>query len=1214
MIQFSDYATSYFQQKEIFSLIKLPYQISIIVACPSGTSIEAVEEFARKIEFDPKQVELIFVIDSPYLYANEIKSIKNTEKYRILYLAKPCGLLAVMYDVGILHSKGNWIWMLDIREDIKHSYITTVLQTTLSSYTNQIPVFINTADNLMLNTAATDHPHWLDLFYKGMQIHLANILFPRQIFSTYGLIDPHIAIFENSPQDFILRICRYIDFQRVISNDAPNLAFNYHYAALFFYWVDIDRRIALHPDLIAAYLLDDLDQYRNQLPEELIQKVYIEIISPYFTRYRHAWENLSPLSLQSYPSEKRNVMLLKTDYETATDVVFRNFDLFSKGQGAFKLSYVQSAGLPGIQYFYDDALILFRTATHDCLEFARRISGEGKPVGYALDDDLLHFYELGESFADFRPGHPAYDAMVESMKLADVVICGNAHIEETIPVHNRRTIKSDGSMLPEFLNDTNRETSGPIFKFGYAGGGYRIKEMRFIWPAIEKICSEYGDKVKFEFWGIDSKVLPGQLPQIECKPFTTNYYDYLQQLSTAGFDAMLIPHFLDPAPRRGKNPNKVYETVVAGAIGIYSNVPTYSIVNKFNIGILVEEDPEAWYEALRKAIEMPKEIHDEFRERAMSFVREHYSTPALLPKHEASLQALLFHGATRNFRAENGKPIAMFVFPVIGGTGGGEITLRRRMEAAMQAGIEPLVVIPEWVTNTADINNFEKYLARQNLSYETVLFRAFVITPQPGDDLLPLKSEEDSFRQLFLKHSVALVHSAGYIPALGKICSEMGITHISSNYGIDDRFEWPMGTLPFKYCDIVHSDSVRYATKWGNLFKSDWAVLRDIAPEGLFVDGFKRLHSNSEVIDRPIRIGMVGTIMRRKCNKEAIQAVIQLIEEGYPIQFTLHGSLKADLDYVNECRSLIENHHCADKILFSTGYVESLSDVYQQLDMVMTVSTHESFPNVIKEGTASGVLLICSHAGGIDELMVDGVNGIMVKDSSVPGIVQGLKRALNLGNEQNLWIRRNAYHLACQEFHPRKGLNDLLAIYNQVLYSAGYSSARNQIAVSRTRPRGMFVESGSQSPGKWIIDHAPYIPLSTRRVGQKIRYEFTAKHNLWTQLNIYLGTHQRQAHGKLLLRILSRYGELLREQFVVLDDVRDNSWVSFNFEPIRNSENQTFLLEICLKKRDSGTEISIYEGSPRVPKLQKLLRRIIAQFGLISNGDKLVYRASFEKE
>lgn len=1213
MIRFGDYCNSEISLHERFFITPLKFQISIIVACPGGTTQDEIEEFAENINHDTGLVELIFVIDQPSSLTLVNEQLNSTESYRIVVSTKPCGMLSVLYDIGILQSRGNWIWLIDLRAELKIRFIEKVIQTSVTNRPNHIPVFINYEDDVFIAPKSGDNPQWLDLIYKGLQIPFVNLLFPRKIFSEHGLIDPSIAIINNYEVDFLLRICRSSFLEKKVVMDAPGIITQNSRDTFFFHWVDIDRSSKLHPDFITAFGIDDLSQFQDQLPQELVQKAYINKIIPYHNRYRHVLNGMVPISLQSLASSRWKVLLLKNDYETATDVVFRNFDRFSQGKRTFKLSYIQNNELASQGRNTDDAIVLFRTASYDCLEFAQEAIKESKPVAYALDDDLLHFYELGEGFSAFRPGHPSYDTMVESMKMADVVICGNKHVENAVRVHNSRTVEFDGSMLPEYLTKAGWKPRGSVFKFGYAGGGYRAKELNFIWPAIERICQDYGKNVCFEFWGIDPKALPENLPQVSCKPFTTNYYDYLNNLAASGFDAMLVPHFLEPSPRKGKNPNKVYDSAVAGAIGIYSNVPTYSVVEKYDIGILVDENSNAWFEAMRAAIEMPPDEFEDLRNRAHAFVSEHFATPAMIPKHESSLSALLFHGATREFRGENGKPVEMFVFPVIGGTGGGEITLRRRMEAAMKAGIQPMVVIPEWVTYTPDIKKFEDYLRRIALTYEVALFRAFVITPNPGDNLLPLVQEEDSFRNLFLQHPVALVHSAGYIPALGKVCSEMGIPHISSNYGIDDRFEWPMGLLPFQYCDVVHSDSLRYATKWGSLFNSHWAVLRDIAPESLFQAGFKRLYTQIQKTSEIVTLGMIGTLMRRKCNKEAIQATIQLIEEGYPIRLILHGAHSADVDYVNECKKLIEEHHCEDQIIFSTGYVDSLEDIYNKLDIVMTVSTHESLPNVIKEGAASGVMLLCSHAGGIDELILDNVNGIMVNDSSVQSIVDGLKRAILLKPDEKLWVRKNAYHLACQEFHPRKGLADLLALYNLVLYSKDSSRQNNPPLVSETRQVARKLESVLFNPEKWINDHAPYLPSSTRRIGRKIRYPFVAKYDRWSQLAIYIGTHQKRAAGKLHMRVLSSNGQLLRDCSIDLDQVIDNSWVSFAFGSIINSAQQSFQLEFELKKRDVGTQISFYEGNVRVSKLEKLVRRAFALFGFNGNGQKLIYRANYEK-
>jgi len=295
---------------------------------------------------------------------------------------------------------------------------------------------------------------------------------------------------------------------------------------------------------------------------------------------------------------------------------------------------------------------------------------------------------MGGAYAAFQQGDPGYDAMVSTIKLADVVLCGGSHVEQVVRALNPRTVQFDASVLPQFLPAEQHQTAKTQpFKFGYAGGSYRIQEMQMLWPAIDRIRQEYGHAVSFEFWGLD----PGQFSKdqhgISFVPFSISYFEYLARLRSAGFHAMLTPLLSEPAHRRGKLPVKVWETAVAGAVGLYSDVPTYRVVKRLKLGLSVEESTEAWYRTMRAVLEMPALEYTRLQARALAYVREFYTTPAMLPVHEHGLAAMFFHRATRAGRGQTGRPRVLYA---LGSTAqpGAENQVARVMELAEQSAIE----------------------------------------------------------------------------------------------------------------------------------------------------------------------------------------------------------------------------------------------------------------------------------------------------------------------------------------------------------------------------------------------------------------------------------------------------------------------------------------------------------------------------------------------
>lgn len=1208
------FAVRYFSSTHIseHTLAVSETQLSLVAYCAGPLAIEGLLDWQRGWGDEFKQVELIACVEPLVSDLNGSLTEQDLEPLKaagwvVLFSKIPSGLPALRLDEGICSAHGRIIWLINTMAGLPSISPSVMLRTAKKQDDQSVSILLNAKEIQQLPDLPGIKLPIIDILYKGWQFPIGHILFPKAIFRSLGLLDPHIAMQDLYVQEFCLRICRWCKVDLIAQNEGAT-GLNYgQFPAYLYKWLDIDRTEKLSAEGIFNYQIDDLEQYNSQISKEIRWDIYLNKILPYYWSFRAYLPAGFLEAPQSLPPLHQHITVLKTDYETLVDVGLRNFDQFSQGHRFYKLNYIQYHQFDPSRQI-DDGLLLPRPADPYYVKLIQDCAAQAKPAGFVLDDDLLHFYELGGGFSAFRPGHSAYDAMVNAIKAADVVLCGGNHIRETVQPHNPRTVHYEGCVLPRFLKSTGTPRT-KVFKFGYAGGGYRMPEMQMLWPAIEQICKEFKSDVQFEFWGMDRSSFSNVPEHVSFRPFTTNYYSYLDALSKAGFNAMLVPHLLMPSPQKGKLPNKVYEAAVAGAFGIFSDVPTYEVVKKFGIGLSVEENTESWYSAMKTALEMSGEDYSQLQASALQFVREFYSAPAMLPVHEAGLHALFFHGATRPWRGENGKPVVMYVFPVISGTGGGEVVFRRRLELAKKAGIQPLVVIPQWLKDTADWPRYQEFLASLDIPCDFAWFRAFVLTPLK-DDVLPLEQEEVSVRALFDRHNVALVHSGGYIPVFGKICSDLGIPHVLTHYGVDDNYWWPMEKLPFQQCDLVQSDTVRYAKKWGKLFNSEWVVARDTCPESFFELGFKRLYQQyrpERNQNSPTHLGVMGALFPRKCQLEIIQAVTTLLEKGANITLTLFGSLSADPEYSQRCIQEAKKTRFADRIQF-TDHVTDIYSAYQKTDIILTLSTFESLPTVIKEGMPAGCLVVASLAGGIGEICKDNQNSIISKGSQPDQIAEAIQRALDLSPEQSLTIRRNAYSMAIQEFHPRRGLADLLLIYNQALAihnrqnPAGDARRNAQMPLQAALPAvsGPLIEA-PKAPSRRVTD-----------LGGGLTYEIVPHHDRWYGLDIMVGTHGGPTGGALELKILSKAGNLLRRVNLPLENIYDNDWIQFRFEPIQNSREMIFILKLQPLNPPPAMRISLYENAPRELLAKRAIRKYARFVSLKLASQNLYCRLYYE--
>ena len=114
-------------------------------------------------------------------------------------------------------------------------------------------------------------------------------------------------------------------------------------------------------------------------------------------------------------------------------------------------------------------------------------------------------------------------------------------------------------------------------------------------------------------------------------------------------------------------------------------------------------------------------------------------------------------------------------------------------------------------------------------------------------------------------------------------------------------------------------------------------------------------------------IGLLGRIVPIKDIKTFIRAmrtvVIQLPEaEGWLI-----GPEEEDREYVEECRSLIQELGLEGKVRF-LGF-QKISDILPRLGLLVLTSISEAFPLVLLEAFASGLPVVTTDVGACREIL-----------------------------------------------------------------------------------------------------------------------------------------------------------------------------------------------------------------------------------------------------
>ena len=141
----------------------------------------------------------------------------------------------------------------------------------------------------------------------------------------------------------------------------------------------------------------------------------------------------------------------------------------------------------------------------------------------------------------------------------------------------------------------------------------------------------------------------------------------------------------------------------------------------------------------------------------------------------------------------------------------------------------------------------------------------------------------------------------------------------------------------------------------------------------------------------PVRFGFVGTLVWHKGAHVLIEAARSLPADAFNLQ--LFGACTTFPQYVAELRTSARSQPIAFEGPFPP---ERASEIYSRMDVLVVPSVWpENSPFVMHEAFQHGVPVVASRAGGISELVEDGVNGWLVEPGSAEDLGRIMRRLID---------------------------------------------------------------------------------------------------------------------------------------------------------------------------------------------------------------------------
>ncbi len=138
------------------------------------------------------------------------------------------------------------------------------------------------------------------------------------------------------------------------------------------------------------------------------------------------------------------------------------------------------------------------------------------------------------------------------------------------------------------------------------------------------------------------------------------------------------------------------------------------------------------------------------------------------------------------------------------------------------------------------------------------------------------------------------------------------------------------------------------------------------------------------------RVGFIGRLERIKGAEYFVSAAAILAAAHPGVRFVVAGRGSRE----GELRALAAQHGIVDRFEF-LGYVDSVPSLLAVLDVVVVPSLSEASGLTAMEALALGVPVVATRVGGLPEVVVDGVTGLLVDPADEAALARAVARLLD---------------------------------------------------------------------------------------------------------------------------------------------------------------------------------------------------------------------------
>jgi glycosyltransferase involved in cell wall biosynthesis len=288
------------------------------------------------------------------------------------------------------------------------------------------------------------------------------------------------------------------------------------------------------------------------------------------------------------------------------------------------------------------------------------------------------------------------------------------------------------------------------------------------------------------------------------------------------------------------------------------------------------------------------------------------------------------------------------------------------------------------------------------------------------------------------KHKIQLIHC--HLPWAGMAARLVGkLTGVPVVYTEHNKWEryhkltYYMNKLSFSYQQRVIAVSAEVA----NSIKTNYSKARpqvQVVANGADTVKYARAQTFERDIRKELNIPETATVIGITC----VFRVQKRLETWLEIAQALHTKYPATYFIIVGDGPLRDEIHAkaktlgTDKYVFFVGLQTETRPYFTAMDMFMMSSEFEGLPIALLEAMSMECVPACTTAGGIPEVIKDGVNGVLVPVQQPMQLVDRLSQLMQQP-DQVAQMKQAARETVINSFSMKKMVAELEDIYNNLI-------------------------------------------------------------------------------------------------------------------------------------------------------------------------------------